>query len=394
VSTDYNALLARLIREATSDALTGPTAISETGESDRAQLVHLLVLALKSPHHWTEARDLLMHLNPTFEKDGRYSEWAELLEQALARSLSAADAETTAILQLYLGNIYRVQGQADAGLELFYGALAYFENHGPTLWYARTCNALARLLQEQGEMEVAMRWAKRALEILPWEQYAERGVSYRMLGGVAVRRHEWETAYDYLSECLRLYRLDGDPRLIAFGLTNVSAPLRGLGRYTETETALQEAMQLFDEVGDEPHLGIAHIALGNLYLARKQWQSAIGQYHNAARIFEPRGDILRLAGVYNGWGMAYAGEREWDRAIRTFKHSIEYWRQNGNRDQQANVMDNLAMAYLSIGDAAAAAATCREGLVVLGEIDNEVIHNDLSTHLAEAEAELHALGSG
>lgn len=389
-TTDYNALMTHLLRQTTRHALSDTEGATPP---DPTRLLHLLVTALKDPDHWTEARELLLHLNPYFEKDGRYSEWAALLEQGLHHSTLRADAQTRAVLQLYLGNLYRLQGkaQATAGLRLLEAAEQYFGQAPDSVWYVRTCNALARVLQEQGDLETAQTWAHRALETVGDAHYHERAVSYRMVGGIAARQHQWERAYDCFAECLRLYRLDGDPRLIGFGLTNLGVPLRALQRYEDAEAVLEEAIGLLEQAEDQPHLGIARIALGNLYLATRRWQAAEVQFHHAERIFEPRRDLLRLAGVYNNWGMALAGRSEWARAVRIYQRSISLWTQNGDRLQQANALDNLAIAYLALGEAERSRAACLEGLAILDTLPalaGALTRQELQTHLAEAESHL------
>jgi tetratricopeptide (TPR) repeat protein len=377
---NYSDLIHTLIRQATAEATATSTHRSESG-LDPAALLQVLVVALKRPEHWTDARDLLLHLNPAFERDGRYAEWTSLLERGIEQSRIARDNETHAILHVYLGNICRIQGKREDSFTSLRHALTYFEHIPSSVWYVRACNGMARILQEQGESEQSIQWAERALACLPADHYDERAVCYRMLGGVAVGHRQWEQAYLPLLESLRLWRQGGDPRLIAFGLTNLSLPLRGLGRYDEAEEVLNESIPIFVQIGDETHEAIAHINLSSLYLTTERWQDAIRECYRAERLLLHRNDVLRLAGVYNNWGMAFAGLQQWSDAIRAYEESITYWIKVESRDGRANAMDNLSVALYQVGDYERSAETCRDALKILGDSQNTILRDELLMHL-------------
>jgi tetratricopeptide (TPR) repeat protein len=389
---NYANLLHTLIHRATTKATDQHT---QTGrDPDESHLLHLLVVALKRPEQWSDARDLLLHLNTAFERDGRYVEWAAVLTRGIEQSKTVGDLDTRAILEVYLGNIYRIQGQLEAGLTVLHRAHAYFEAATASLWYARACNGIARIVQEMGDSEQSRVWAEQALAGLPPYEVNERAVCYRMLGGVAMVQKQWEEAYTRFAQSLALWRKGGDPRLIAFGLTNLSVALRGLGRIAEAEGVLGEAIHNFRMVGDEPNEAVAHISLGNVYLKTERWQEAIRECHLVEQLLLPRQDILRLAGLYNNWGMAFAGLQDWARAIRAYRESIRYGQTVGRRIELANVMDNLAIALYTIGDYSGSASVCREALELLGGDGPQDLHAELISHLMQAETKQSSNTSG
>lgn len=384
---DYNALFHEYLGRATHHALNeSHQADSEGGTASTATLLHTLTLALQSPDHWQDARDLLFHLHSQMDREGRYADWDRFLRQGIARSEAMGDATTLTRLQIYLGNLYRLQGKSAEAIPLFHAALTVLANSDDLLWYARACNGLAWTVRQQGQWQEALEWVDRALASVPRHEVNEQGASYRIRGGVAMERRDWQPAYDAFAEGLRLWRIGGDPRFIAFGLQNLGSALRALQNYEEAEATLLEAVDYFDKVGDLHHGGITRISVGNLHLMLEQFPRAIEHYYLAERIFRHANDAVRLAGIYNNWGMAYAGLQEWTRAERVYRQSIALWEQTQDKMSYANAMDNLSIALYEMGQYAESASVCRAALAVLEGSENPALREELLRHLSLAEA--------
>jgi tetratricopeptide (TPR) repeat protein len=271
------------------------------------------------------------------------------------------------VLNVYLGNVRRIRGDHAGALASLDEAAAWFGARGNRLWRARALNGTARSLQNATDLDGALAMAREALDTLPPEAYDERAASYRVIGGVAMERREWETARRAFSESLALWRAGGDPRYIAFGHANLGSALRALQRYDEAEAAIREAIATFARAGDGFNEGIAHNMLGNLFLHRGPYEAAIEHYHRAEQLLRRSNDQVHMAGIYNNWGMAFAKLGQWERAKRAAEQSIRFWQRAENQVQQANAMDNLGVAQAELGDRAAALATWRAALDLLGD---------------------------
>jgi len=353
---------------------------------DMGQWLKTLRHTLPYPTLWEPSRELLRLVLKSLNATGRIADVIEWLEIGIEQSQSRHDPETAATLQLQLGRERIHQGDNPAAAVLLREGVAYFESTNRV--YPPALNALAYFSINTAQWAEAEAWVKRALAVLPENEWAERAQSYRNLGIIAQRKGNLEQALDYFQESLRLWQLEENPRFVAFGLVNLATAMRPLRRYKEAESHYLQAITLFEAVGDPLHRALAQNNLGNVYLKWEQWDAAIEQYHAAEQILAQSLYRVPLALLYNNWGMAYAGAGQWKRAVRAYQQSIALHIIHGNLQMCANDRDNLGLALMELERYDEAIETFHAALEDLQSKDipaTVTLREEIYLHLAEAE---------
>jgi tetratricopeptide (TPR) repeat protein len=348
-TTDYGALFRLGIIRSAKYLLTRLEQITiglPIEEQNRAR--HNLSYALKLDSAWPVTRKLLLTLAPKMEQAGARSEWMAYLERGQEQSRHMGDIEMEAELQFHLGVLYQYQAEYDLARRQFEWSALHFERLGNQHHQARALNRLAGAAQRQHRFSEATELVHRALTLLT-EEKVELGYSYYILGIIALARRDWEQAHQLLNKSLDYWQGTNEPRLIAWGLTNLSTVLRVEEKYDEAIAYYQRAITLFERIDDPVHLARARMNLGNVYLKLECVASALELYLLAEVTFRKTTDRLQLAMINNNKGMAYHKLQQFDHAKQAYQISIETWQQIGNMRGCVNTMDNLGLLYLEQG---------------------------------------------
>jgi tetratricopeptide (TPR) repeat protein len=376
-----------IIRTALEQALTqARTADSGSAQSMMAQWLLTLRHALPVTHYWNQSRELLFLVVDYLNVLGRIGDRVEWLEQGLMYSTAHGDDEAYALLQLQLGRERALQGDIPAATTLLHEGVSYFESRG--IVYPPALIAQAFVANTLAQYDEAQELAKRALAVLPEDDWIERGHAYRNLGTAAHWKGQYEDALAYNQESLRLWRLAGNDRLIGFGLVNVGTTFRPLKRYDEAKAHYLEGIDIFEQVGDPVNRAFGQANLGNVYLMQQQWALAIEQYYLAEQVYTHNRFRALLGLLYNNWGMAFAGDKQYARAIRAYERSIALYEELENGYSCANSRDNLGLVYMQMGKYADAADAFSTALAELPESDTPAaikLRREITEHLAEAE---------
>jgi tetratricopeptide (TPR) repeat protein len=219
--------------------------------------------------------------------------------------------------------------------------------------------------------------------------------------------HEWaETQRIGLAAAVQL----DDPQGEAHAHRGMAGALARLGRYPEARSHLQDALVVFDRLGDCLNLGRTRLNLGwvceeqgahvealqhvseALELLRAAgnpqgeastlnalaWlHTQLGQDELALRAAEPAlalfrhlGDRHGEAGCLDTAGVAHDHLGHHADAVACFEASLALRRRIGGRYYEANILAHLGDSYRALGDAAAAHEAWRQSLHILDEIDH------------------------
>lgn len=136
--------------------------------------------------------------------------------------------------------------------------------------------------------------------------------------------------------------------------------------WDEAEASYQEAIQHFQTTDDHTEQFKAVMNLGNIFLMRQAYETAINHYQQALPVFQQCNYLVDLANVYNNLGMAYTGLSQWSMAEAYFKASVDVWYNLGNKGYNlANVLDNFGTMLMTAGQHEAATVVLNEALHLL-----------------------------
>ena len=141
---------------------------------------------------------------------------------------------------------------------------------------------LAQVYELIGSFDAALGAFERMLR-LSWVAASKTtaAAAFHRMGRVWRRKGDLKLSLEYLGRGLELFRGAGDSRGIAGSLDDIGRTLHMLGRYTEAEIRITDALARHTRAGDQRAIATSLSRLGNVHQDRGQYQSAY-EYHQEA----------------------------------------------------------------------------------------------------------------
>lgn len=356
-------------------------------EDDRQQAWHLLSFALDVETVWPMTRDLLLALAPKMEQAGFRTDWLVYLEQGIQASQQRCDRLAEAELALQIGILQRLLSKFEQAHHWLTVSLEQSAALNQLHNQARALNELAWLDYLQQHYQAAVDHVEQAMARLDHED-AERGMSYRVLGMIAINQERWHEAETYHRQALAVFEAQGDLRKIARGLANLAGALLGQERLQEAIVYYQQVAALFEEVGDSYHLAIVQMNLGRTYYQDRQWHQAILYYTKAEALLRKLHDRLNLAHNYTNLGNCNRTLLSLTVAEGNFVEAMTLYEELGETGWHLNAMDGLVMTLLADQRFDQAMDLLERALTILPTVKHTsnyaYLCRSLNEHLAEA----------
>lgn len=220
--------------------------------------------------------------------------------------------------------------------------------------------AMWRFWQKRGHLAEA-RARLEAMRREPWATTDPRlhARLLEALGGVCWWQADLATMQEAYEAALALWESIGDRAEIANALYNVSfadvfqiaadSPpkltqgRRGLER-------LEQAIELYRELGDEHGIANAEWAIGNFFYFREEPEEGARRFRQALEIFRRLGDRTMEAWSLHMLGTALLRLGQLDEAETTVRHALRHFRDAGDAAGFTLVLDDLSAAAVARGD--------------------------------------------
>ena len=263
-----------------------------------------------------------------------------LLERALAllpRS-NTSDRHKEGFVWLWLGWVFLLQGQSVKALE-------YVE---PTL----------AILTETGD-----RWAE-GWSLLLWAN----AVSH-------VRPLEADDVYQ---RGLAVCRASSDLNNLGYTSQMRSGVNMELGRYAQAKRYINEAIRVFEEVGNVLGLGYALQRRGQLAIAQGEYRQAIQSLQQSIANFEEVRTEHNVAWTQIELGKAFRLQGDYEQAEQLYRQSLEVASAANNKPTIALYLLNLGCLIQDQGDLPQAEQLQRESLTIWQQTGEEARVGDIS----------------
>jgi DNA-binding SARP family transcriptional activator len=162
-----------------------------------------------------------------------------------------------------------------------------------------------------------------------------------------------------------------------------------LGRYDDALVCLQEALDLFGDLGDLGDQAGAHIHLAWLSGMRGSRQAAMDHLRQAVNLHPPAGPPVGSADALNTACTRHPHLDEHQQIIVLCLKALALTQENGDRDSQARMWFGLGVSHDRLGHQAQAVACYEQALDLCRMVGDRYLEADTLTHLGDAH---HAVG--
>ncbi|MCI0396443.1 MAG: tetratricopeptide repeat protein [Chloroflexi bacterium] len=266
--------------------------------------------------------------------------------------------------------------------ELYSQALSFDEL--PPIFRARTLEQRGVCTWLVGQYELAEQDFRRALEISD-----DKGLSARLrarLGDVADSQGQYEPAYDYYTEALRMGMACGD--LIAIGRAHrgMGVVNRRRGNAEQALSHLTQALAAFRQAGDALEQARVLLSIGRTRHARGEYQQAISAHAEALNIYEALHDRWRTILALNDIGECYQALYDMDNALRYHERALSLAEQyvEGANIIKPDIQRNFGVNLIELGRTEEGIAYLEEALGAAREMGNREQEALILYHLTRA----------
>ncbi|MFI7504731.1 AfsR/SARP family transcriptional regulator [Streptomyces sp. NPDC049687] len=201
------------------------------------------------------------------------------------------------------------------------------------------------------------------------------------------RRGHWHDGLTAQRTALDAARRLDEPVLVARGLRGLARIEGRLGLHSRAVPRLEQALELFTDLGDDTGRANTHRSLG--WECDQQGDLPGALLHNqlALALFRSLGDRAAQAGVLNSVGWYHAQLGEYRQALTHCFEALRMLQELGDRYGQATTWDSIAYAHQHLGRHPHALLGYRNALALLRElgvpyVEAEILRRVGDTHLA------------
>ncbi len=242
-------------------------------------------------HAWQLAWTLTTYLN----RRGRWHDWADTHETALAAAQRLVDWPAQAFAHRSLGRAYARIGRDGEALHHFQRALDLFDTLGDPVGQARTHIALSWLYERQGRPGQALTHDRHALA---------------------------------------LYREAGHKVGITASLNNIGWHQAHLGQYAEALLSCQQALVLHQEIDSRHSEADTLASIGYIYHRQGDYQAAVEHYERALAMQRELGSRVTEAETLTQLGDVHQAAGDQEAATGSWRGALAILEELGHPDAE------------------------------------------------------------
>ncbi|MCS7224303.1 MAG: tetratricopeptide repeat protein [Armatimonadetes bacterium] len=205
---------------------------------------------------------------------------------------------------------------------------------------------------------------------IQWALEAEPSLAFRFVNALwrfwEVRGF-WSEGREWLERCLGKRDQVSD-QLAAEAFLSAGVLSWHQGDYPRAEQSFQEALALFEQVGDPRGVANALNNLGLVAHARGDFRSARSYYERALEVQRERKNDRGIATALNNLGLIAFEQGDFETALKFYQEALQIQRKIGHRGWQATTLNNLGLVAFEIGRLDEALRYHEESLAIRKEL--------------------------
>jgi len=250
-----------------------------------------------------------------------------------------------------LGELLLTIGHQDDAIAHLEAALELAEALGEPEAQAHVCRWLARSQELRGRYQPALEWIERGLAVLG-DRMTPSALELRLIAGlIHSRQGEYKMASQQALASLLAAEEMRQPSIVARAHNLLGTIDRLRGRLEEAAEHFQEALALYQEIGNLQGQALAQNTLANAYFDLGRWSDADGYYRKAGQIFSQLGNIYNRLLVDNNLGGIALNQGRLDDALLFYRRALRALEQIGGSLWVMGALNlNLGATYVRRGD--------------------------------------------
>jgi len=162
----------------------------------------------------------------------------------------------------------------------------------------------------------------------------------------------WEEARDKLEEAVKVFEQVGNPASIASSLNNIGFIYSQQGKVAEALSYHERALALFEQVGNPARIATSLNNIGEVYRRQGKLEEALSYQERALAFREQVGNPADIALSLRNIGFVYQQQEKWEQAIERYEKALSLSERLGLgfESDVADELEALVICYVKLGD--------------------------------------------
>jgi len=319
-----------------------------------------------------------------FDYKSNYSEALKYYKQSL--NLNRQIGNKLGIMKSLrsLGFFYFYRGNINKSNENCLEALKLAEEIGDKNELAITYNNLGLNYRHSGDFSNALKFCKKAIKINKeiGNQY-QLGLNYLNLSMIYSFTEDTTKSLEYLKKSLKIFRKKEDKLNEALSLRLIGNQLVTLSKYYDAFAALEESIELGNDLKIEYVVYLNYFELGRLYSFLEDIPKSLEYYNKALDYYISIEDKSGEIWVRNGIGSVYEFQKKYSEALFHYKKAFQLNKETGNQREIAWSKTLIATLLIKTNEYSSAKQYLDEVSLVNNEIGDKNINHYLFIGLSK-----------
>jgi len=263
-----------------------------------------------------------------------------------------------------------VQSQ-EAAINDLMECYAHFSEAGDVEQSDDAAQEAASILNRIGRWDDEWALANRQLQNTHLNK-ARQAAWHHELGVLAQARGDYNTAHTRYQQALTIFEELGNRAGMANTYHNLGILAQARGDYNTAHTRYEQSLSIFEELGNRAGMANTYHQLGILAQARGDYDTAHKLYEQSLRIEEELGNRAGMATSYHQLGFLAHDQSHYDTAHDRYQQALTIFEELGNRANMANTYHQLGILAHDRGDYDTAHTRYQQALTIFEELDDRV----------------------
>jgi len=296
----------------------------------------------------------------------------ERQEESVVETAEEDKAERYRRAALYWMWHYRTTAQSrEADVEDLLECYAHFGEAEDVEQSDDAAQESASILNRIGRWDDEWKLANRQLQNTHLNK-ARQATWHHELGVLAQARGDYDTAHNRYQQALTIFEELGNRANMATSYHQLGILAQARGDYDTAHTQYQRALAIFEELGNRANMATSYHQLGMLAQARGDYDTAHKLYEQSLHIEEELGNRAGMATSYHQLGMLAQDRGDYDTAHKLYEQSLHIEEELGNRAGIATTHGQLGVLAQDRGDYDTARTQYQRALAIFEELGNRV----------------------
>ena len=267
---------------------------------------------------------------------------------------------------------YRTTAQSrEADVDDLMECYAHFGEAGNVKQSDNAAQTAASILNRIGRWDDEWKLANRQIQNTHLNK-DQQAAWHHNLGVLAQARGDYDTAHNLYQQALAIFEELGNRAGMATTYHQLGVLAQARGDYDTAHNLYQQALAIFEELGNRAGMATTYHQLGVLAQARGDYDTAHNLYEQSLHIKEELGNRAGMAATYHQLGVLAQARGDYDTAHNLYEQSLRIEEELGNRAGMATTYGQLGVLAQARGDYDTAHTYYQRALTIFEELGDRV----------------------